>query len=56
MHFALLLPTMPHAQDNTQAAYDTVLSMQGAVAPTAQRGFGAFWAHVMTYVRTTKAI
>jgi len=49
MHFALLLPAMPHAQDNTQASYDAVLSMQGAAAPT-QRGFGAFWAQVKAYV------
>jgi len=49
MHFALLLPSMPHAQDNTQASYDSVLSMHGATAPT-HRGFGAFWAHIMAYV------
>lgn len=49
MHFSLLLPAMPHAQDNTKTSYASMLSMKGAVAPT-QRGFGAFWAYVKAYV------
>lgn len=42
MHFALLLPTMPHAQDNTQADYGVLGTVSAARCP-ATLAFGAWW-------------
>ena len=48
MHFALLLPIMPHVQDNTQADYGVLGSASAARRPVSQV-FGAWWSHFKAY-------
>lgn len=48
MHFALLLPIMPHVRDNTQADYGVLGSASAARRPVSQV-CGAWWSYFKAY-------